>query len=166
MKITTPVAALPALPVLLVGVRTVRARTTWWTPDLLQTLLAVRSAEHLQQLAGPWSRIGIAHPGPAWFYAAAPSLALAGGHPSGLVLGAATVAAGSLAAMMERQAAPGELADLSARLITAEGEIETLDAGIYRASELLASGLAHEAAKELLDLLQRQIERHEQREAS
>ena len=84
----------------------------------------------------------------------------------GIALVRQRAAVSNYAAMMERQAAPGELADLSARLITAEGEIETLDAGVYRASELLASGLAHEAAKELLDLLQRQIERHEHREAS
>jgi hypothetical protein len=85
----------------------------------------------------------------------------------GIALVRQRAAVSNYAAMMERQAAPGELAELSARLISAEGEIETLDAGVYRASELLASGLAHEAAKELLDLLQRQIERHEQqREAS
>lgn len=73
----------------------------------------------------------------------------------------------NFAEMLDRQAAPGELHDVTARLVIAETEIGTLDAGMYRASEYLASGRASEAATELLSLLQRQIIRNEQhREAS
>lgn len=84
----------------------------------------------------------------------------------GIALVRQRAAVSNYAAMMERQAAPGEIANLSARLIAAEGEIETLDAGVYRASEYLGSGLAHEELKELMSLLQRQIDRNEQRRAS
>lgn len=85
----------------------------------------------------------------------------------GIALVRQRAAVSNYAAMMERQAAPGEIDDLTARLITATNEIETLDAGIYRASEYLASGLAHEAAGQLLSMLQRQIDRGEQhRQAS
>ncbi|MGN6694656.1 MAG: hypothetical protein ACTHN0_10815 [Aquihabitans sp.] len=57
-------------------------------PDLWETALAVDSAGRGGQLVGAWSRLGLYHPGPLWFYWAAPFFAWAGGQPSGLFLAA------------------------------------------------------------------------------
>jgi len=65
-------------------------------PDLKETLLSARAAQSFDQWTGPWSRLGLYHPGPMWFYAAALPLWIADDHPSGLVLGAALVVSTSL----------------------------------------------------------------------
>ena len=57
-------------------------------PDLNETWLSTMAAADLDQSVGPWSRIGLFHLGPMWFYWCAPFLALAGGQPAGLFLGA------------------------------------------------------------------------------
>lgn len=66
-----------------------------WVPtmfDLRQTILASMAASHLDQLTGPWSRIGLFHPGPMWSYWCVPFLALADWHPRGLVVAALALA--------------------------------------------------------------------------
>lgn len=76
----------------LVGVRGWRDA---WVPkisDLRQATLATQAATHLQQLTGPWSRIGLPHPGPLWTYWCVPFLAAAGTHPKGLVVAAVALA--------------------------------------------------------------------------
>lgn len=66
-----------------------------------------------------------------------------------------------------RQARPGEIAALSARLIAADIEIGVLDEGVYCAGEYLACGRVDAARDEVLRLLARRIDREdEQREAS
>jgi hypothetical protein len=67
----------------------------------------------------------------------------------------------SLLASIGRQAEPGSLTDLHARLLTAQDEVQQLDSGIYRATELLTYGRTTDAGIELLSLLQRQIARNE-----
>jgi hypothetical protein len=68
-----------------------------YMPDLLETLLSTMGASHLRQLTGAWSRVGLYHPGPAWFYWAAPFVRLADDRPWGLVLAAASAAAAGVA---------------------------------------------------------------------
>lgn len=63
-------------------------------------MLATSSAAHGLQHLGPWSRIGIYHPGPAWFYWSAPFFRLAGGEPWGMVLAASAGAALCAAAIV------------------------------------------------------------------
>ena len=65
-------------------------------PDLKETLLSTMAAQHLAQGTGAWSRLGLYHPGPLWFYSAAGPLWLADQHPSGLVLAAACIVSASL----------------------------------------------------------------------
>jgi len=74
----------------------VRHDGTVLMPDLKETLLSAMAAQHLAQWTGAWSRLGLYHPGPMWFYAAAGPLWLADDHPSGLVLAAAGVVSASL----------------------------------------------------------------------
>lgn len=90
-------AAVVVLAVVRVGVQAVRHKTTVLMPDLWETLLASQAAGAGRQLVGAWSRLGLYHPGPAWFWWASPFVRLAGGHPSGLVLAAAALAAAGLA---------------------------------------------------------------------
>lgn len=62
-------------------------------PDLFETLNATIGAAHLHQFVGAWSRTGLYHPGPAWFYWAAPFIKVFGPEPSVLFLAALTLAA-------------------------------------------------------------------------
>lgn len=96
---TSLLIALACLPVLVVGAMAAHNRSVWWTPDLLETLMATDSAARGLQALGPWSRIGVFHPGPAWFYWAAPFLKATGG-PWGLVLAASALTAASAAAVV------------------------------------------------------------------
>lgn len=81
--------ALVVLVPLRVGINAVRDRLILFgAPDLMETLLPTLAAQQGQQGVGAWSRLGLFHPGPAWYYWAAPFLALANDHPAGLILAA------------------------------------------------------------------------------
>lgn len=82
------VLVLLALAPLMRGWRFVRDDVVLIMPDLNETWLSVQAAGHLDQNVGPWSRIGLFHPGPMWFYWCAPFLRLSGGRPAGLFLAA------------------------------------------------------------------------------
>jgi hypothetical protein len=73
------------------GFRFVHDDVVLLMPDLNETWLSAMSAGHFDQNVGPWSRIGLFHPGPMWFYWCAPFVALADGEPSGLFLAALTL---------------------------------------------------------------------------
>lgn len=90
------VAALTALTLVRVGVDGARRKLVLYMPDLWETQLAVQAAGHGRQLVGAWSRLGLFHPGPAWFWWAAPFVRLTDGHPAGLALAAAALAATAL----------------------------------------------------------------------
>lgn len=90
-------AASVVLAVVRVGVQAVRHQTVVFMPDLWETLLGAQSAGAGRQLVGAWSRLGLYHPGPAWFWWAAPFVRLTGGHPSGLALAASVLAATAIA---------------------------------------------------------------------
>lgn len=85
-------AALAAAPVAL-GFRIVRERSVLLMPDLLETALAAQGAGHGQQFVGAWSRLGLYHPGPLWFWWASPFFAAAGAQPSGLFFAALALVA-------------------------------------------------------------------------
>lgn len=69
------------------GVGAVRDRTIPFMPDLMEALVVTMGAAHLDQRVGQLSdRLGLYHPGPAWFYWAAPFAALGRDHPSDLML--------------------------------------------------------------------------------
>jgi hypothetical protein len=70
------------------GFRFVHDDVVLLMPDLNETWLSAMSAGHFDQNVGPWSRIGLFHPGPMWFYWCAPFVALADGEPAGLFLAA------------------------------------------------------------------------------
>jgi hypothetical protein len=90
------VAGLTALSVVRVGVDGARRKLVMLMPDLWETQLAAQAAGQGRQLVGAWSRLGLFHPGPAWFWWAAPFVRLCGGHPAGLALAAAALAATAL----------------------------------------------------------------------
>lgn len=83
-------------PVVRVAARTAWARSVVPVPDLWETTLATMGAARGHQWVGAWSRIGVFHLGPAWFYWAAPFLVLSGEQPSGLGVAAAALAVVSL----------------------------------------------------------------------
>ncbi|MCU1496972.1 MAG: Dolichyl-phosphate-mannose-protein mannosyltransferase [Acidimicrobiales bacterium] len=82
-----PLLVVLGLPLRL-GLVAVRNRAVLAMPDMQETLLAAIAARHFDQVVGPWSRIGIYHPGPMWFYWAAPFLVVSDDHQAGLVLAA------------------------------------------------------------------------------
>jgi hypothetical protein len=86
-------AAVTALAVLRVGVLAMHRRTVPEMQDLWETLLPSMSASRFEQLTGMWSRIGIYHPGPMFFYWSAPFVRLSGERPWGLVLAASALGA-------------------------------------------------------------------------
>ncbi len=74
--------------ILQVGIRAVQNRQILYMPDLYETLGAVVGAARWHQYVGAWSRTGLYHPGPAWFYWSAPFVDIFGVHPSVLFLSA------------------------------------------------------------------------------
>lgn len=84
------------------GIRFVHDDAVLIMPDLNETWLSAMSAGHLDQNVGPWSRIGLFHPGPMWFYWCAPFVALAEGEPSGLFLAALALVSVSSAVIVEQ----------------------------------------------------------------
>lgn len=81
------IAALIVVPVR-AGLTAVRNNEVLFMPDLFETSMAVAGALHGRQFVGAWSRLGLYHPGPLWFYWAAPFQAAAGDQPAGLFLAA------------------------------------------------------------------------------
>ncbi len=89
-------AAMLCWGLLAAGLSQLRRRTVPLMPDLWETVLATSSAAHGAQRVGAWSRLGFFHPGPLWFYWAAPFYAASGSKPASLpfavaVLGAACI---------------------------------------------------------------------------
>ncbi|MCU1605505.1 MAG: hypothetical protein JWP46_1970 [Modestobacter sp.] len=66
--------------------------------DFALSALASSDAAHLDQLVGPYSRMGWSHPGPAWFYLLAPVFTLLGS--SGAALYASFLGVQALAAAL------------------------------------------------------------------
>lgn len=62
-------------------------------PDLFETLAATVGAAHGSQYVGAWSRLGLYHPGPLWFYWAAPFTAFSSDQPASLFFSALTLVA-------------------------------------------------------------------------
>lgn len=83
--------ALTAAPLAWVGIRSVHQDRVLDVSDLWETTLATMSAEHGRQLVGAWSRVGVFHLGPGWFYWAAPFLAVARDRPIGLMAASAAL---------------------------------------------------------------------------
>ncbi len=92
--------AIAVLPIVWVSVDFVRSRKVLYAPDMFQTLLASMAAGHGEQYQGAWSRIGISHLGPAWFYWAAPFAWAFDDHPSSMVLAAGALAVASSAVLV------------------------------------------------------------------
>ena len=64
-----------------------------YMPDLFETLAASAGAAHGSQFVGAWSRLGLYHPGPLWFYWAAPFSALSADQPASLYFAALALVA-------------------------------------------------------------------------
>ena len=96
-RVSIAVAVVTVVAVVRVGIAAVRDKTVVFMPDLWETLVAAQAAGTGRQLLGAWSRLGLYHPGPAWFWWAAPFVWLSDGHPAGLALAAAALAATALA---------------------------------------------------------------------
>ena len=76
-----------------VGWRARRDGLILFMPDLFETLAATVGAAHGSQYVGAWSRLGLYHPGPLWFYWAAPFTAMSGDQPASLFLAALALVA-------------------------------------------------------------------------
>jgi len=118
-------AAAVVFPLLWVSIDLVRRRRVLYAPDVFQSVLASMAAAHGQQYVGAWSRIGINHPGPAWFYWAAPFSIAFGHHPSALVLAAgALAAAGATVAIVVIGRASGGAAGAVAAAVVLAGLVQ------------------------------------------
>jgi hypothetical protein len=92
LAVAVALATVVAVP-LRAAALALRERAVPSMPDLHETLLAAMAARHLDQLVGAWSRLGLYHPGPLWFYWAAPFVAASGDQPAGLVAAALVLVA-------------------------------------------------------------------------
>jgi hypothetical protein len=76
--------SLAVLPFLITGIRAATGDVTLGT-DFGLSELAISDAAHLHQTLGAYSRMGWAHPGPAWYYALAPVFTLLGSTGSAFI---------------------------------------------------------------------------------
>lgn len=118
-------AAVVVLPILWVSIDFVHRRRVLIAPDMFQTVLATLAAAQGQQYVGAWSRIGVNHPGPAWFYWAAPFSILFGHHPAAVVLAAGALAAtGATVAILVVGRASGGVASMVAAAVLLVGLVQ------------------------------------------
>lgn len=96
------VAVSTSWTVLVASRELLRDHAVLYMPDLWETVLATGGAARGEQFVGAWSRLGLFHPGPAWFYVAAPFFALSGDDPAALSVAAAALVAGSVVGIVVR----------------------------------------------------------------